>query len=211
MPAADPTTMFDRLPTAHVLRTLTACLAAFSGLGCEERSERAMEELAENRAERRAERLDLPEDTEQALRDRAEERAEAVHNALELTHGDTSVPVRTVMLQDRDDDGDRLILYRDEVSCATVRELPGDDRVVARAEIVPGFDERPGVGDMATRNWVFRVEDQGDVDVDGTPEVEVTRVATSEPTVDGTMVLTSRIADQRVELDGPFTATICQI
>lgn len=191
---------------------ITACaLGVGLGLaGCEDPAEEATEEVAEERAEERAEALGVTEATEETMEERAEERAEARHEALEMRYRADVVPVRSVLIQDYEGAADRLLLYRDDVDCASVTELKGDDRLVAHAEIEPGFDGVPAVGAVPVTNWEYEIEGLRDADLDDDAEVSVTRVGPAT-TVEGTVTLATNIEDDAVELNGPFTATVCEV
>jgi len=190
---------------------LPVAAVASAASGCDEPSERAVEELAENRAEERAEALDVSESGEAAMEELAEERAEAVHESLEVIQGQrTPVPVESVLIQRRADSPDRMLFYREGVACAAVRDVPGDDRLVAWLELESELEAAPSAGALPVARWSFDLEARPVAATEDGAEVTVTRAASSRA-FEGTVTLRGEADDETVTLAGPYTATICEM
>ena len=131
---------------------------------------------------------------------------------LAMRKGDEDVRIQDVILR-RDRQGtSRLIFFRDDVDCAAVREDPsGDDAFVAMTEVEPGTDGMPDVGQLPAAQWTYRVEREPDTMAGGRGWVTITRVPVDQQTVEGTVAVATEVQDERFELRGPFTATVCEV
>ncbi len=134
----------------------------------------------------------------------------AVEEELSMRKGDEDVPVRDVIVA-RSPGRQELRFYRDEVDCVTARETTvHDDLFVASVplETEPGGTLAEGPQPRAL--WNYRVGDEPRMLPGSEGWVTITRVP-NDRTVEGRVSVLATVEDERFQLEGPFTATVCDL
>lgn len=136
----------------------------------------------------------------------------AQQGELAMRKGDENVTIAEVLyVRDRDRNRANLVFFRDDVDCAAVRETPtGDDAFVAMVEVEPGTDGMPRTGQLPPARWTYQTGQQPQV-MQGQPGwVSITRVPDTS-SIEGQVTVATTVEDERFELNGPFTATVCEV
>ena len=140
---------------------------------------------------------------------------------LALRVGDREIPIVTVLLRQEPDTDQQLYFLSEEATCVDVRDAPVELDEIAVA--VTGMDGelRPEVPQhMPEGTWVYRdggeakTADnvQGRVTVTDTQDGAVLQEVPREERIEGVVQFeTTNEAGERVELRGPFTATVCDV
>ena len=131
---------------------------------------------------------------------------------LAMRKGDENVEIaEVVFIRDRNRNRGQLVFFRNDVDCAAVRDAPArDDAFMAMVEVEPGTDGMPRTGQLPAARWTYETGDQPREMQGESGWVSITRVPDTE-TIEGRVTFATTVQAERIELAGPFTATVCDV
>jgi len=129
---------------------------------------------------------------------------------LEYTYEGESYPIETVLIRDVPEGSDQLVFYSRPVTCETVRDEAGEEGVVLLGEIDPGLEAPLAIGPVPVARWTWYAEPLEGKEAVPEAAVSIVRVGDSVP-IEGTVTYHAIVDDEDVELEGPFTATVCEV
>lgn len=130
---------------------------------------------------------------------------------LAMRKGEESMPIREVVLVPERGNRANLVFFSRDVDCATVVANPSAEPDFVM--MVPVQADAQGTvreGAVAAGRWTVRGDEEGRTQTMRGQRGWITITSADDQRIEGDVTVSTTVQRQEVELNGPFTATICE-